>query len=223
MRIFAYPYRSRRARLTCTFSWIKMRHDGGFRARPVAGCRRMSQQADDLWSILFFSRRNRLCVCDVRPWKGIVELKGAEVAAATVAPTAKGAYGRPDPRVEADSIDFDVWAGSKETDLRRKAAENAHRQAQAGVAKFPVRSWRRCMVSQSFAMASPSPGILDSRERSATVQGPAMAYKRRLDDRGRSEKGIGPRGPSRSGCPCSPVATVVQRSLPVPARSRYDQ
>src|SRR4051794_4678523 len=40
------------------------------------------------------------------------------------------------------------------------------------------------MVSQSFAMASPSPGILDSRERSATVKGPAMAYKRRLDDRG---------------------------------------
>ena len=32
------------------------------------------------------------------------------------------------------------------------------------------------MVSQSFAMASPSPGILDSRERSAAVQGPAMAY-----------------------------------------------
>src|SRR5436309_15668676 len=45
-------------------------------------------------------------------------------------------------------------------------------------------SWRRRMVSQSFAMASPSPGILDSRERSATVKGPAMAYKRRLDDRG---------------------------------------
>src|SRR4051812_11829649 len=67
--------------------------------------------------------------------RGIVELKGAEVAAATVppavAPTAEGVYGRPDPRVEADSIGFDVWAGSKETDLRRKAAENAHRQAQA--------------------------------------------------------------------------------------------
>jgi hypothetical protein len=27
--------------------------------------------------------------------------------------------------VEADSIDFNVWTGSKETDLRRKAAENA--------------------------------------------------------------------------------------------------
>ena len=42
-----------------------------------------------------FCRRSRLCVYDVRPWKGIVELKGAEVAAATVppavAPTAKGA------------------------------------------------------------------------------------------------------------------------------------
>jgi hypothetical protein len=38
--------------------------------------------------------------------------------------------------VVADSIDFDVWAGSKETDLRPKAAENAHRQAQADVAKF---------------------------------------------------------------------------------------
>ena len=130
--------------------------------------------------IFLFFQRSRLCVCDVRPWKGIVELKGAEVAAATVPPavahSARGAYGRPDPRVEADSIDFDVWAGSKETDLRRKAAENAHRQAQAGVAEFRVPSWRRCMVSQSFAMASHSPGILDSRERSAAVQGPAMAY-----------------------------------------------
>ena len=113
------------ARLACTFSWIKMRHDGGFRARPWAGCRRMPQQADDLWSILFFCRRSRLCVCDVRPWKGIVERKGAEVAAATVppavAPLRKAAYGRPYPRAEADSIDFDVWAGSKEMDLWRKA------------------------------------------------------------------------------------------------------
>jgi hypothetical protein len=36
-----------------------------------------------------------MCVCDVRAWKGIVELKGADAAAATVppavAPTAKGA------------------------------------------------------------------------------------------------------------------------------------
>jgi hypothetical protein len=81
-----------------------------------------------------------MCVCDVRPPKGIVELKGADAAAATippaVAPTAKGAYGSPDPRVEACSIGFDVWAGSKETDLRRQAAENAHHQAQARVAKF---------------------------------------------------------------------------------------
>ena len=39
-----------------------------------------------LMVIFLFFQRNRLCVCDVRPWKGIVELKGAEVAAATVAP-----------------------------------------------------------------------------------------------------------------------------------------
>jgi hypothetical protein len=26
--------------------------------------------------IFFLNRRNLLCVCDVRPWKGIVELKG---------------------------------------------------------------------------------------------------------------------------------------------------
>jgi hypothetical protein len=36
----------------------------------------------------------------------------------------------------ANSIDFDVWAGSKEMGLRQKAAENAHRQAQTGVAKL---------------------------------------------------------------------------------------
>src|SRR4051794_3552819 len=117
-----------------------MRHDGGSRARPGAGCRRMSQQADDLWSMLFFNRRSRLCACDVRPWKRILELKGAEVAAATVppavAPAAKGAYGRLHPGVEAESIDFDVWAGSKGTDHRRKAAENAHRQAQDDVEEF---------------------------------------------------------------------------------------
>jgi hypothetical protein len=47
-----------------------------------------------------------------------------------------GAYGRPHPHEVADSIDVDAWAGSKETDLRRKAAQNAHRQTQAGVAKF---------------------------------------------------------------------------------------
>src|SRR4051812_20665321 len=100
----------------------------------------MPEQADDLWPILFFCRRSRLCVCEVRPWKGIVELKGAEVAAATVPPAvvlaANGAYGGLPPHLEADSIDFDVWAGWKKTDLRRKAAENAHRQAQAGAAKF---------------------------------------------------------------------------------------
>jgi hypothetical protein len=38
--------------------------------------------------------------------------------------------------MEADSIDFDVWAGSKETNLGREAAENVHRHAQAGLAKF---------------------------------------------------------------------------------------
>jgi hypothetical protein len=38
--------------------------------------------------------------------------------------------------VEADSIDFDVAAGSKETDLLGKAAESAHRQAQADVAEL---------------------------------------------------------------------------------------
>ena len=76
--------------------------------------------------IFLFFQRSRLCVSDVRPWKGSVELKRAELAAATVAPavarSARGAYGRPDPRVEADSIDFDVWAGWKETDLRRRRA-----------------------------------------------------------------------------------------------------
>jgi hypothetical protein len=100
----------------------------------------MPQQADDLWPNLFIFLRSRMCFCDVRPWKGIVELKGAEAAAVTVppaaAPAAKGAYGWPDPGVGADSIGFDVWAGSKKTDLRRQAAENAHRQAQAGVPKF---------------------------------------------------------------------------------------
>src|SRR5438309_12038949 len=40
------------------------------------------------------------------------------------------------------------------------------------------------MVGQSFAMASPPPGILDASARSAAEKGPAMAYKRRLDDRG---------------------------------------
>jgi hypothetical protein len=39
---------------------------------------------------------------------------------------------------------------------------------------FP--SWRRCMVSQLLTLASHSPGILNSRERSAAAQGPAMAY-----------------------------------------------
>jgi hypothetical protein len=90
--------------------------------------------------ILFFFRRSSMCFCDARPRKRIVELKGAEAAAATVppafAPTAKGAYGRPHPHVVADSIDFDVCADAKEMDLRRSAAENAHRQAQAGVAQF---------------------------------------------------------------------------------------
>jgi hypothetical protein len=38
--------------------------------------------------------------------------------------------------VVADSIDFDVRAGSEEMDLQRKAAENAHRQAQADVEEF---------------------------------------------------------------------------------------
>src|SRR4051794_17190959 len=58
------------------------------------------------------------------------------------------------------------------------------------------------MVSRSFAMASPSPGILDSRERSAAVQGPAMAYKRRLDDRGDLRRASG---------------RADHRALPVPA------
>ena len=53
----------------------------------------------------------------LRRWslEGNVALKGAEADAATVppavAPTAKGAYGRPDLRVEADSIDFHVRDG----------------------------------------------------------------------------------------------------------------
>jgi hypothetical protein len=80
--------------------------------------------------------------------------------------------------VEADSINFDVSAGSKETDLLGKAAASAHRQAQADVGELVFTlgegGWS---VSQSFAMASPS-GILASRERSAAVQGPAMVYKR---------------------------------------------
>jgi hypothetical protein len=32
--------------------------------------------------------------------------------------------------------------------------------------------------------------------------------ERRLDDRRRSEQGIGPRGPSRSACPCSPCSRL---------------
>jgi hypothetical protein len=55
-----------------------------------------------------------------------------------VAPAAKGTYGRSHPHVVADSIDFDAWAGSKEMDIWRKAAENLHRQAQAGVEEFLV-------------------------------------------------------------------------------------
>jgi len=111
--MFAYRGPSRMARWTCSFSYTTMRHVGGTRARYLAGCRGMSQQAADLWSFFFFSQRNRLYVCDVRPCKGSVELKRAEVAAATVPPavarSARGAYGRPDPRVEADSIDFGVF------------------------------------------------------------------------------------------------------------------
>jgi hypothetical protein len=122
----AYRGPCRMARWTCSFSYTRMRHVGGTRAHYLAGCRRMSQQAADLWTFFFFPQRSRLCVCDVRPWKAIVEMKGAKVAAATVAlavaRTARGAYGRPDPRVEADLIDFDVSAGSKETDLRRRRA-----------------------------------------------------------------------------------------------------
>ena len=38
--------------------------------------------------------------------------------------------------MEADSIDFGVAAGSMETDLLGKAAESAHRQAQADVAEL---------------------------------------------------------------------------------------
>ena len=58
--------------------------------------------------------------------KGIVELKGAEVAAATAPPTA-----RPLPKahtegrtlvLEADSIGFDVWAGSQ----RRRGNLGSH-------------------------------------------------------------------------------------------------
>jgi hypothetical protein len=136
-------------------------------------------------------------------------------------------------------------AGSKESDLVGKAAESAHRQPQADVVEL-VFILGRCMVSQSLAMASPSPVILDSRERSAAMQGQTMAkdlsmlgmtplglrassrvrptrQERRPDDRGRSGKGIGPRGPWRSAWHCSPVATVVQRPLPAPPRSRYDQ
>ena len=70
----------------------------------------MSQQPDDLWLLLLLNPRSRLWVCDVRLSKGIVELKRAEVAAATippaVVPTAKGACRRPDLRVEVDAIDL---------------------------------------------------------------------------------------------------------------------
>ena len=83
------------------------------------------------------------------------------------------------------------------------------------------------MVSQSFAMASHSPGILNSREslgssartghlshlltfgmsafglRASSRVGPTRQERRR-DEKGRSGKGIGPRGPSRGARPCSP-------------------
>jgi hypothetical protein len=86
------------------------------------------------------------------------------------APTAKGAYGSPDSCVEANPIDFEVRAGSKEKDLRRKAAENVHRQAQAGVAEFQF------ILGEGAWFVGPSPwpvirqsfSIPVSRARSAT-------------------------------------------------------
>jgi hypothetical protein len=85
---------SRMARFTCSFSYTTMRHFGGTRARCLAGCRGMSQRAAELWTFSFFFQRSRLCVCDVRPWKGRVELKRPELAAATVAPAVMHRFGR---------------------------------------------------------------------------------------------------------------------------------
>ena len=112
----AYRGPSRMARWTCRFSYTTMHHVGGTRARFGRLSTDVSASGRLMVIFLFF-QRSRLCVSDVRPWKGSVELKGAELAAATVPPAvahARGAYGRPDPRVEADSIDFGVSAGSKE-------------------------------------------------------------------------------------------------------------
>jgi len=80
-----------------------------------------------------------MCVCDVGPWKGTVELKGAEVAAATVplavTPTVKGSYGRPHPRGQADSIEFDVWVDSRHLIpscvTRRRYADQAMHKARS--------------------------------------------------------------------------------------------
>ena len=150
----AYRGPSRMARWTCRFSYTTMRHVGGTGARFGRLSRDVSASGR-LMVIFLFLHRSRLCVCDVRPWKAIVELKRAELAAATVppavAPTAKGAYGRPDPRVEADSIDFGFSAGSKETDLLGKAAESAHRQPQADVAALVF------LLGEGAWSVSPSP------------------------------------------------------------------
>jgi hypothetical protein len=195
------------------------------------------------------NQRNGLCVCAVRPWKRSVELKGAELAAATVAPAVAQLRRA---RTEGRTL---VWRPTRSIltlrQVRRKRTSwekplrvliarrrptsrswcsflakvhgqsvLRHGQSSARNPRFQRTHGGRARTGHG--LDSSIFGISPFGLRASSRVRPTRK-ERRLDDRGRSEKGTGPRGTSRSACHCSPVATVVQRPLPGPARSRYDQ